>query len=122
MLTGESFVMTNKCLEFWQALASQGQKFSFSLNMGPSFTFSLDTSEKNTSMVTTLKHSVKKKLSPSQLRRNVKREQDFLKQKSENSKTVEMKQSKNPFLCNQCEYSFKLENNLENHMEYMHKE
>ena len=41
---------------------------------------------------------------------------------SENSKTVEMKQSKNPFLCNQCEYSFKLENNLENHMEYMHKE
>ena len=32
-----------------------------------------------------------------------------------------MKQRKESFVCNQCEYSFKLENDLENHMEYVHK-
>jgi hypothetical protein len=124
-LENEHFVMANKCLEFCQALASQGQKFSFSLNTGCNFNFSLDTKEKSTSldtsMVSTLQQSMKKKLSPSQLMRNMKRKQDFLKLKSEKSKTVLSQQNKNPFLCNQCEYSFKLKNDLENHIENMHK-
>ena len=122
---GEHFVMANKCLEFCQALASQGQKFSFSLTTGCNFNFSLDTKENNTSLessrVTTFQHSVKKKLSPSQLRRNMKRKQDFLKQKSEKSKTLQSKQNWNPFLCNQCDYVFKSKNDLENHIENMHK-
>ena len=51
----------------------------------------------------------------------MKRKQDFLKQKSENSKTVLSKQHKDHFLCNQCEDSFKSKHNLEIHMETMHK-
>ena len=31
----EQFVIGNKCLEFCQALTSHGQKFTFSLNIGP---------------------------------------------------------------------------------------
>ena len=94
--------MGNKCLEFCQALASQGQKFSFSLTISSNFMFSLDTKEKNTSldtrekdssldtsMVRTLQHSVKRKLSPSQLKRNMKRKPDFLNKKSENAMTVQ---------------------------------
>ena len=86
--------MANKCLEFCQTLASQGQKFFFSLNTACNFNYSLDTKEKSTSldtsMVSTLQQSMKKKLSPSQLRRNMKRKQDFLKLKSEKSKTMAM--------------------------------
>ena len=67
----EQFVMGNKCLEFCQALASHGQKFSFSLNIGSNFSFSLDTREMHTSLdnneETTLQKSVKKKLIPSQV-------------------------------------------------------
>ena len=35
--------LASKCMDFCQALASQGLLFHFSLNMGPNFTFSLDT-------------------------------------------------------------------------------
>ena len=35
--------LVSKCMDFCQALASQGQTFHFSLNMGPTFSFSLDT-------------------------------------------------------------------------------
>ena len=45
-----NFVLTNKCLEICQKLASQGQKFSFSLSIGSNFSFSLDTKEKYTSL------------------------------------------------------------------------
>ena len=126
--------MGNKCLEFCQALANQGQKFSFSLTIGSNFMFSLDNKEKDTSldtrekdssldisMVTTLQHSVKRKLSPSQLRRNMKRKQDFLNKKSENAMTVQSAKNKNLFLCNQCDHFFKSDNDLDNHMDTMHK-
>ena len=84
----DEFVMANKCLEFCQALASHRQKFSFSLNVGSNFSFSLDTREKPTSLdtskVDTLQRGMKKKLSPSQVRRNLKRKGDYLRKKSEN--------------------------------------
>ena len=35
--------LASQCMAFCQALASKGQTFSFTLNVGPSFTFSLDT-------------------------------------------------------------------------------
>ena len=38
-----------KCMEFCQALASQGTKFSFNLTTGLQFSFSLDTREFETS-------------------------------------------------------------------------
>ena len=118
----ENFVMTNKCLEFCQALASQGQKFSFSLSIGSNFSFSLDTKEKFTSLdtrkVTTPLQYMKKKLSPSQVRRNVKRKEEFLKRKSGNSKTLQSEQKK----CNQCDNRFKSENDLQIHKENIHEE
>ena len=77
----EEFVIENKCLELCQALATYGQKFSFSLNIGSNFSFSLDTREMLTSLdaskVTTLQKGMKKKLSPSQVKRNLKRKEDF---------------------------------------------
>ena len=93
----EKVVMANKCLELCQALASQGQKFSFSLSIGTDFSFSLDTKEKSTSLdnskMTTLQQG-RKKLSPSQVRRNQQRKDDFLKRKFDTSQTVLSEQKK----------------------------
>ena len=36
----------SKCVEFFQALATQGKAFNFSLNMGTNFSISLDTRSK----------------------------------------------------------------------------
>ena len=59
-----------KCMEFCQALASQGQVFHFSLSVGPSFSFSLDTTRSKAPQT-------KKKPSPSTLRRNARRREEF---------------------------------------------
>ena len=67
--------LLSKCLDFCQALSSQGQVFNFSVAFGPDFTFSLDTRSKEASPVT------KKKASPSTLRRNARRREDYLKLK-----------------------------------------
>ena len=56
--------LASKCMDFCQALANQGQAFNFSLTIGPDFSFSLDTRRKSTSP------GIKKKASPSTLRRN----------------------------------------------------
>ena len=121
-----NFVLTNKCLEFCQVLASQGQKFSFSLSIGSNFSFSLDTKEKYTSLdsrkVRTPLQGVKKKLSPSQVRRNLKRKEEFLKGKFGNSKTDQLEQKKNTLKCNQCDHTFKSENDLHIHMDSLHEE
>ena len=37
--------LASQCMAFCQALASKGQTFSFTLNVGSSFSFSLDTRE-----------------------------------------------------------------------------
>ena len=56
-----------KCLELCQLLASQGQSFFLTVNVGSTFSFSLDSRKKDASMVT---HAVqpkiveKKKLTP----------------------------------------------------------
>ena len=82
--------MAIKCMEFCQALTSQGVKFSFNLYTGTSFSFTLDTKEsgKPTSVVAepAKKRRKKKKLSPSDVRRNERRRQEFLKRKSEGAK------------------------------------
>ena len=68
-------VLLSKCLEFCQALSSQGQTFNFSVAIGKDF--SLDTRRKEASPVTL----VKKKASPSTLRRNARRREEFLRRK-----------------------------------------
>ena len=54
--------LTSQCMAFCQALASKGRLFTFTLNVGTSFLFSLDTRGDNTSTSS----NVKKK-SPSTL-------------------------------------------------------
>ena len=67
-----------KCLDFCQALTSQGLEINFSLNIGSTFSFSLDTRHK---VPLALDSKKKKKASPSTLRRNARRRRDFLKKK-----------------------------------------
>ena len=67
--------LASKCLDFCRHLASQGLTFTFSLAVGPGFTFSLDTKERTSSANT----EARKKLSPSSLKRNAERKEKFLK-------------------------------------------
>ena len=70
--------LVSKCMAFCQALAIQGQAFNFSLAIGPTFNFSLDTRGK------VLKGPVaKKRTSPSTLRRNAKRREEFVNKKQQ---------------------------------------
>ena len=104
---GDPALLT-QCLEFCQALASKGQAFSISLTLGSSFTFSLDTRGDTPAGV-----MKKKKASPSRIRRNQKRKEDFLKRKSEVSSEV--------FKCDQCGKLFNTENGLKIHVGKAHK-
>ena len=96
--------------------------FTFSLNIGSSFSFSLDTRVSSTS-----KEVVKKKLSPSAMRSNVRRKEDFLKRKSEGSKKSDNNLEVEPssqvviFQCDQCDQSFKT-NGLKIHVWKTHKD
>ena len=88
--------LAQKFLEFCQELTSKGKSFNLSLTIGSDFSFSLDTREKNTSTQV----AWKKKLSPSTLRRNLKRKEEFLKKKhseSKKSETEEDSSSQNLF-------------------------
>ena len=71
-VTSEKDSLASKCMAFCQALASQGQAFNFSLSVGPDFTFALDTVSKAV---------IKKKASPSTLRRNARRRVEFIAKK-----------------------------------------
>ena len=75
----EHFTLATQCMDFCQQLSSQGKTFTFSLSMGPLYHFSLDTKEKSIPGLGVGK--VKK--SPSTLKRNAKRREDFLLKKSE---------------------------------------
>ena len=98
----------SQCLAFLQALASKGQIFSFTLKVGSSFAFSLDTRENGSSTLS------KKRKSPSTQRRNARRRAEFLAKKrgppeSESSagKTTPEKVARpekgRDFKCDQCD-------------------
>ena len=93
--------LASKCMDFCQALAKQGQAFNFSLTVSSGFSFSLDTKRKAGSPVT------KKKTSPSTLRRNARRREEFLAKKQHESSTrisVENSVADSEIKCDQCEY------------------
>ena len=113
--------LVSKCMDFCQALASKGQEFHFSLAMGPSFTFSLDTRGKATTGP-----ERKKKKSPSTMRRNARRREEFLNKKSPSEAAVATGLETNQklddsFLCDQCESTFKTESGLKIHKGKTHK-
>ena len=77
--SGEESPLANKCFDFCKALASQGMAFSFSLTLGSNFSFSLDTREMAPHSVT--QDKAWKKKSPSTIRRNTRRREEFLRKK-----------------------------------------
>ena len=106
------------------ALAGQGKAFKFSLTIGSSFTFSLDSREGKEVLPT------RKRKSPSTLRRNAKRREDFLKKKStsESASATGLESSQMPimqrqgFQCDDCDFQSKSENGLKIHKGKSHKE
>ena len=115
--------LTNKCLELCHALAGQGKDFKFSLTIGSTFTFSLDSREGKETPPT------RKKKSPSSLRRNAKRREDFLKKKptSESASATGLESNqlmlqRQEFQCDECDFKSKSENGLKIHKGKSHKE
>ena len=78
---GNALEQLSKCLDFCQALASKGQHFTLNLTLGTSVTFTLETREKQPSKL--MEKVEKKKKSPSTLRRNLKRKEDFSEKSQE---------------------------------------
>ena len=107
-----------KCLDFCQALSGKGQVFNFSVAIGPDFTFSLDTRSKAASPLT------KKKASPSTLKRNARRREDYLKRKQNPSSVnsiEEVEVAPNVLKCDQCDYKAVSEKGLGQHKRMKHK-
>ena len=71
----EESSLASQCMEFCQALSSQGKAFSFSMKIGDSFSFSLDTKEKAPAPQA-------RKVSPSTQMRNDLRRQKYLASKT----------------------------------------
>ena len=105
--------LLSKCLDFCQALASQGHAFNFSVAIGPSFTFSLDTRSKAASQAVT-----KKKPSPSTLQRNAKRREEFIAKKKQLKPSPRISSD---IKCDQCEYVAASEKGLRQHIRMKHK-
>ena len=117
--------LASQCMAFCQALASKGQIFSFTLKVGSSFTFSLDTRGNGTSSLT------KKRKSPSTRRRNARRRAEFLAKKRGPPESESSTEKSTPekvarpvkakeFKCDQCEKDFKTENGLKIHVGKTH--
>ena len=110
--------LLSKCLDLCQALCSQGQAFNFSVTIGQDFTFSMDTRSKELSPA----NVVKKKASPSTMRRNALRRQEFLKKKrSPSSKnSCEVEAVSDAPSCDQCDYKAASEKGLKQHKRMKH--
>ena len=116
---GGDSTLATKCMDFCNALASKGLAFSFTLSVGPDFSFSLDARERKQA-AKVLTAEVKKKLSPSQVRRNARRRQEFLKRKAETNGKEQVVEAKT-LKCDQCDKQFKSESGLKIHMGKSHK-
>ena len=86
--------------------------------IGPDFTFSMDTRSKAASPV------IKKKASPSTLRRNARRREEYLQRKQNPSpvnSTEEVETVSNALSCDQCDYKPASEKGLLQHKRKKHK-
>ena len=115
--------LATQCLDFCQALARQGKVFKFSLTIDSAFTFSLDTKEGKAN----LPSGSQRRKSPSTLRRNAKRREEFLAKKStlESSVITGLESNRKQceaYQCDQCDSSFKTVNGLKIHVGKSHKE
>ena len=85
-VVSDEISMASQCVAFCQTLTSQDKAFSFALKIGESFSFSLDTKEKISAHVPVPKT---RKLSPSTMRRNALRRQNFLESKNKAAANIE---------------------------------
>ena len=109
--------LATKCMDFCLALANQDQSFNFSLTLGHGFSFSLDTRRKAASPV------IKKKASPSTLRRNAKRREEYLQNTQKRSTvnhTDELEFTPNTLSCDQCDFKSVSEKGLRQHKRMKH--
>ena len=116
--SGEDSSLATKCMDFCHALASQGKSFKFSITIGSTFTFSLDTREGKDTL------PARTKKSPSTLRRNAKRRQEFLIKKSISvpaDSSQEPSAENSQFKCDHCDTGFKTRNGLSIHIGRTHK-
>ena len=118
--------LANKCLALCQALNNQGKAFKFSLTIGNTFSFSLDSGERTVP----IPKAGKKRTSPSTRKRNARRRKQFLEKKStpsseENQADLETNQQalaeNHTFQCDQCDTVFKTRNGLKIHIGKSHK-
>ena len=110
--------LLTKCLDFCQALSNQGQVINFSVAIGPDFTFSLDTRRKEGSTV------AKRKASPSTVKRNARRKEEYLKRKNKPSSVnniEELEVVSDAPKCDQCNYKAASEKGLRQHQRMKHK-
>ena len=140
MSSSENTSLVKQCMDFFQHLNSQGKMFSFSLSLGPMFSFSLDTKQKTTTVI-----PVVRKKSPSTLKRNLRRREEYLKKKAEpihekkstadehpvetrkttEETTVHMEEAGGQvlaFTCEICDYRNETLKGLKQHIAKKHKE
>ncbi len=77
MLCEEDAKLASQCLEICKTLAGKSLPFSFSVNIGPNFSFSVDTRGVEEEVLATRK----KKKTPSTLRRDARRREEYLRKK-----------------------------------------
>ena len=111
MLCEEDAKLASQCLEICKTLAGKSLPFSFSVNIGPNFSFSVDTRGVEEEVLATRK----KKKTPSTLRRDARRREEYLRKKL-NSPIAEK-----AFKCDQCDSIFKSENGVKIHIGKAHK-
>ena len=114
-VSGSDSSLASQCLAFCQMLASQGKAFSLSLKIDTHFSFSMDTQETGKKDPPI---QARKKLSPSTVRRNARRRQNFLEAKQNTAKqtgTTSAESSKN-LKCDVCDFVFKSRKELNIHM------
>ena len=122
-MSEESSSLVSQCLAFCQMLATTNQAFNFTLTLGSSFNFCLDTRVKYLAPVS------KKRSSPSTQRRNARRRQEYLdiknsvgraeNEKQTGSKSAEIKTFSQS--CEICDFSANSSIALNIHMKKQHE-
>ena len=113
----------SKCMEFCQALATQGKTFHFSLNMGTTFSFSLDTRSKALALPLAGSWTCAKKEGKplNTQRRNARRRMEFLNKKRQAPSTVDSSVAAGSlFSCEHCKYTNSSERGLRQHQRMKH--
>ena len=114
--------LLTQCLDFCQALENRGRQFNFNLTLETGFTFSLDTrGEHNQPKI----HKEKKRKSPSTLKRDLRRKEEFQRKKGSDTPKeapeVETVLQAKSFACDQCEKVYVTEKGLKTHTGKKHK-